>query len=136
MPEGALISHLQMITIYVRDVDRALDFYTTTLGFVKTAEFNDGQGERLVWVAPRPALTADLATEIALSAPGDKADPRIGAAGGLVFTALDIEATYHELKSRGVHFVKELIRHPYGKGAGDQEAQFVDPDSNRFLLHT
>ncbi len=29
-----MISHLQMITIYVSDLDRALDFYTDKLGFI------------------------------------------------------------------------------------------------------
>jgi catechol 2,3-dioxygenase-like lactoylglutathione lyase family enzyme len=131
-----MITHLQMITIYVRDLDRALDFYSNKLGFVKLAEYDDGRGERLVWVIPQPARQHDLATQIALYAPADQADSRIGAASGLVFTAADIEATYHELKDRGVHFVKDLIRHPYGQGAGDQEAQFADPDGNLFLLHT
>ena len=67
------------------------------------------------------------------------ADPRIGSISGMVFTtqtAEEIEATYHELKSRGVHFTMELVRHEYGKGLGDQEARFVDPDGNEFLLHT
>jgi hypothetical protein len=54
----------------------------------------------------------------------------------MVFTAENIEATYLELKERGVHFTKELIRHGYGQGEGDQEANFVDPDGNTFLLHT
>jgi catechol 2,3-dioxygenase-like lactoylglutathione lyase family enzyme len=131
-----MITHLQMITIYVRDLERALEFYRDTLGFVKLAEYDDGQGERLIWVIPQAARTNDLATQIALYAPADTADQRIGATSGLVFTAADIETTYHELKQRGVHFVKELIRHPYGQGTGDQEAQFVDPDGNLFLLHT
>jgi catechol 2,3-dioxygenase-like lactoylglutathione lyase family enzyme len=130
------ISHLQMMTIYVRDLDRALDFYTNTLGFVKTAEYDDGKGERLVWVVPEPALEVALATEIALYAPQNPDDPRIGAASGIVFTSRNIAATYDMLKARGVHFTKELIRHNYGKGEGDQEANFVDPDGNLFLLHT
>ena len=134
-----MINHLQMITIYVRDVDRALVFYTSKLGFVKLAEYDDGQGERLVWVVPEAAEKDARATQIALVAPLDKDDPRIGAASGLVFTATtaeDIEPAYHELRRRGVSFVKELVRHPYGNPPGDQEAQFVDPDGNVFLLHT
>lgn len=130
-----MISHLQMITIYVSDLERALDFYTNKLGFVKTADYDDGEGTRLVWVVPAPAATVDLATEIALYA-APAGDPRIGSASGLVFTAADIEATYDQLKARGVHFTKELIRHPYGQGQGDQEANFADPDGNLFLLHT
>jgi catechol 2,3-dioxygenase-like lactoylglutathione lyase family enzyme len=130
-----MITHLQMISIYVSDLERALDFYTQKLGFEKTAEFDDNQGTKLAWVVPKPALTVDLATEIALCevAPDD---PRIGVVSGMVFTAENIEATYLELKERGVHFTKELIRHGYGQGDGDQEANFVDPDGNMFLLHT
>lgn len=129
-----MISHLQMITLYVSDLDQALAFYTEKLGFVKTAEFKDEQ-QHLVWVVPGGARTADLATEIALYAPAE-GDPRIGAASGMVFTAADIETTYHELKARGVRFTLELVRHGYGQGEGDQEARFVDPDGNEFLLHT
>jgi catechol 2,3-dioxygenase-like lactoylglutathione lyase family enzyme len=129
-----MISHLQMITIFVSDLQRASEFYTQTLGFVKTAEFDDGQ-QHLVWVVPAPAYDVDLSTEIALFAPG-QGDPRVGAASGIVFTAKDIEATYQELKSRGVQFTMELTRHAYGEGEGDQEARFVDPEGNEFLLHT
>lgn len=130
-----MITHLQMISIYVSDLERALDFYTQKLGFEQTAEFDDNQGTKLAWVVPFPALDTELATEIALCevAPDD---PRIGAVSGMVFTAENIEATYLELKESGVHFTKELIRHDYGKGHGDQEANFVDPDGNMFLLHT
>jgi len=81
-----MISNLQMITIYVREMRRAVEFYTEKLGLVKLAE--------------------------------------------------EIETTYRELKSRGVHFTLDLVRHDYGKGPGDQEARFVDPDGNEFLLHT
>ena len=129
-----MISHLQMITIYVGDLDRALVFYTEKLGFVKTAEFDDGQ-QRLAWVVPAAATEVDLATEIALYSAGE-GDPRIGAASGLVFTAEDIEATYEQMKRRDVEFTLELVRHGYGKGDGDLEARFVDPDGNEFLLHT
>lgn len=134
-----MISHLQMVTIYISDVERSLAFYIEKLGFVKIAEFDDGAGERLVWVIPETAKHDNLATQIALYAPQDPADPRIGKGSGLVFTtrtAEDIEPTYRELKSRGVEFVMELVRHDYGEGPGDQEARFIDPDGNLFLLHT
>jgi catechol 2,3-dioxygenase-like lactoylglutathione lyase family enzyme len=124
-----------MISIFVSDLDRALAFYTEKLGFQKTAEFDDKQGTRLAWVVPKPALPVDFATEIALCEVHPD-DPGIGAVSGMVFTAENIEATYLELKKRDVHFTKELIRHGYGKGEGDQEANFVDPDGNMFLLHT
>jgi hypothetical protein len=40
------------------------------------------------------------------------------------------------MRSRGVEFTLELVRHPYGEGAGDLEARFADPDGNEFLLHS
>ena len=128
-----MISHLQMITIYVSDMDRSLEFYTNKFGFVKLAEFDDGENH-LVWIIPEQSKAANLATQIALYVPADK--EKIGSASGLVFTADNIEQTYHELKARGVQFTMELTRHAYGQGEGDQEARFVDPDGNLFLLHT
>ncbi len=130
-----MISHLQMITIYVSDLASALDFYVNKLGFVKTAVFDDGT-TRLAWIVPEAAKEIPLAAEIALYAPDDPDDPRIGNVSGVVFTAENIEATYDRLKSRGVPFTMKLIRHSYGTGDGDQEARFVDPDGNEFLLHT
>jgi uncharacterized glyoxalase superfamily protein PhnB len=106
---------------------------------VKVAEYDDGKGDRLVWVMPEPASGDDLATQIALFAPPDRSDPKIGKTSGLVFTtrtADEIESTYHELKARGVPFVMDLVRHDYGKSPGDQEARFTDPDGNVFVLHT
>ena len=129
-----MISHLQMITIYVSDLERALAFYTEKLGFVQKAEFDDGE-QHLIWLIPQPADGNGRATEIALFAPGE-GDPRIGNVSGMVFTADNIEETYHQLKANGVEFTLDLIRHPYGDGEGDQEASFVDPDGNEFLLHT
>jgi len=134
-----MISNLQMITIYVRDMQRSVEFYTEKLGFVQLAQYNDGKDNYLTWVIPQPASKDELATQIALQELADKNDPRIGSISGMVFTtqtAEEIESTYDELKSRGVPFTMELVRHEYGKGPGDQEARFVDPDGNEFLLHT
>lgn len=128
-----------MITFYVRDMRRAVEFYTEKLGFVKLAEYNDGKDNYLTWVIPQPARIDDLATQIALQELADENDARIGSISGMVFTtktAEEIETVYHELKERGVHFTMELVRHDYGKGLGDQEARFIDPDGNEFLLHT
>lgn len=134
-----MVSNLQMITIYVRDMARAVEFYTEKLVFVKVAEYNDGQDNYLTWIMPQPASNDDLATQTALQELADKNDPRIGSISGMVFatrTVGEIETTYHELKSRGVHFTMELVRHDYGKGLGDQECRFVDSDGNEFFLHT
>lgn len=130
-----MITNLQMVSIYVNDLERAVAFYTEKLGFVETARFDDGAGTQLVWVIPVPARDDERPTEIALcAAPAD--DPRVGVISGMVFTSPDIEATYRELKARGVTFSLDLVRHDYGSPPGDQEARFVDPDGNEFSLHT
>jgi catechol 2,3-dioxygenase-like lactoylglutathione lyase family enzyme len=60
-----MISNLQMITIYVRDMVRAVEFYIEKLGFEKVAEYNDGKDNYLTWVMPPPVNKDDLATQIA-----------------------------------------------------------------------
>ena len=129
-----MISHLQMITIYVSDLQNSLEFYTSKLGCIKTDEFQDDE-QHLIWIIPEAAKGNPQATEIALFAP-ETGDPRIGSASGLVFTADDIEKTYHDLMKKGVTFSQHLIRHPYGDNGGDLEARFVDLDGNEFLLHS
>lgn len=130
-----MISHLQMVTVFVTDLDRAVDFYVNQLGFIKTWSFDGGENDQLIWVAPKEWRDNKRLTQIALSLARPD-DPRVGAVSGVVFSAENIQSTYNELKAKGVTFTLDLIRHPYGEGDGDQEARFIDPDGNEFLLHT
>ena len=52
-----------------------------------------------------------------------------GAAGGLFFSTDDCEATYEELKGRGVEFQQEPTQRPYGIDAG-----FRDPSGNQMRV--
>jgi predicted enzyme related to lactoylglutathione lyase len=52
-----------------------------------------------------------------------------GASGGLFFSTDDIDASYKELKARGVEFSQEPTEQPYGIDAG-----FRDPSGNQFRL--
>lgn len=129
-----MISHLQMVTVWVTDLARAVAFYTGPLGFKRYADWDGGPGDRIVWVCPEPALPLGLATGIGLAeAPAN--DPRVGRSNGLVFSAPDIEAAYRALRERGVPFSLEL-RHPPGEPPDEREARFSDPDGNEFLLHS
>jgi lactoylglutathione lyase len=128
-----MISHVQLVTIYVSNLERASEFYTQKLGFELLAEWQDEKtNDRMLFLAPKGAKE----TEIGLYAPPG-GDARMGASTGMVFTAEDIEATYQEMTAQGVYFTKELTLLPYGnRPGGDLEAEFVDPDGNTFLLHT
>jgi predicted enzyme related to lactoylglutathione lyase len=52
-----------------------------------------------------------------------------GAAAGLFFSTDDCQASYEELKSRGVEFTQEPTEQPYGTDAG-----FRDPSGNQFRM--
>lgn len=130
-----MISRLQVATVFVSDVERAIEFYVGVLGFDLVADWHGDDGDRMVFTLPPGG-----GTEVGLYAPGS-GDPRIGSASGLVFTGNDIRETVAELKSRGVEFTRDIVIHDYGEGdrpddAGDLEAEFTDPDGNRFTLHS
>jgi uncharacterized glyoxalase superfamily protein PhnB len=52
-----------------------------------------------------------------------------GAAGGLFFATDDCQASYEELRSRGVEFQQEPTEQPYGIDAG-----FRDPSGNQMRM--
>ena len=52
-----------------------------------------------------------------------------GAAGGLFFATNDCQASYEELKKRGVEFQQEPTEQPYGIDAG-----FRDPSGNQMRM--
>jgi hypothetical protein len=52
-----------------------------------------------------------------------------GAAGGLFFTTDDIQATYEELKGKGVEFTQAPTEQPYGIDAG-----LRDPSGNQIRV--
>jgi predicted enzyme related to lactoylglutathione lyase len=107
----------------VSDQDRALDFYVNALGFEKRIDEPMSAEARWIEVAPAGA-------EIRLvlfTAPG--LQDRIGTWGNMVFECDDIQATYEELRGRGVEFTEEPSEQPWGMWA-----QFKDVDGNEFGL--
>jgi predicted enzyme related to lactoylglutathione lyase len=56
-------------------------------------------------------------------------DAERGAAGGLFFATDDCQASYEELKSRGVEFTQPPTEQPYGIDAG-----FRDQSGNHFRM--
>lgn len=91
---------LQSVTIFVRDVDRSLQFYVDQLGF---ALVFDGrlQNQRFVTVAP-PDGTANLT----LVAPGKGTESHklIGRSTRVTFVTEDVLAKFREWRKRGVEF--------------------------------
>ncbi len=79
------LDSLQIVTVYVTDLDGAVTFYTEKLGLEKRADMPFGDGQRWLTVAPRGAET-----EIALQ-PAEPGRP--GGFTGIVFGSDDPEAT-------------------------------------------
>lgn len=113
------ITGVRTVGIPVSDQDRALAFYTGTLGLEKRLDVPFGEGR---WVELAPA---DAATSIAL-VHTHEGDP-IGVETGVRFASQDVPADHAQLRAIGVD-VDELIRAPV--------AMFVfrDPDGNRLEI--
>jgi predicted enzyme related to lactoylglutathione lyase len=119
-----MITHVGITTVYVSDQEKAIDFYTNTLGFELRA--NDAMGDmRWVEVAPKGATT-----RIVLARGfGGWSEDKVGQFTGLGLVADDVEATYRELSAKGVEFTEKPNQQPWG-----MQAQFVDQDGNGYVL--
>ena len=121
-----MIKRISSTGVRVTDRDRAYDFYVNKLGFeVRRDEVTEG-GYFWLEVAPRGADTS-----LAVGPPtSEDSSVPLGGFAHIVFDTDDIRATYEELSGRGVRFVEEPTKKPWG----GVQAQFVDPDGNIFVL--
>ena len=124
---------LAHIALVVRDYDEAIAWFTGKLGFsVVAVAFQAEQDKRWVLVAP-PGASADAATILLARASSPEQAAFIGdQAGGRVFLFLrtdDFERDYEAYRARGVRFIREPKRAPYGT-----VAVFEDLYGNRWDL--
>jgi catechol 2,3-dioxygenase-like lactoylglutathione lyase family enzyme len=132
-----MITKLNHVSIFVLNQDSAYDFYVTRLGFKVHTDAPMGPGMR--WRTVCPPEQPEL--EISLMAIEDGMMFRKGAAeqmrelvkkgtfGFGVFECNDLNATYEELKTKGVLFKKPPTKEFYG-----YEALFTDDSGNWFSL--
>ena len=130
------ISH---VNVWVHDQDEALEFYTRKLGFEVRADVTMAEMGDFRWLAVGPAGQPDISI-VLMAIPGP---PVMDAAtaddvrglmakgfAGTIFLATDnCQASYEELKSRGVEFVEEPEERPYGI-----DSAFRDPSGNHLRL--
>jgi len=145
---------LQSIIIYVRNLDRSLEFYVDLLGFQLVFDARDEKfaGRHFVTVAP-PDGTANLT----LVAPERDSEQfkLIGRPAQVTFVTEDVLAKFREWSGRGVRFLVNprlrRLKHPVhvrassspdpSSPAGEHPpiwggvfARFRDPDGNSFSL--
>ena len=122
-----MLNQVTYVTLFVRDQEKALDFYINTLGFEKREENPQGR-VRFVTVGLKGQ---DLQVVLWPGTPG-KADPTAGPIPGTcIIDCSDLRGEFARLKAAGVQLVeKEPIVYPNGAGY----ANFTDPDGNRLSL--
>ena len=125
--------------LWVHDQDEALAFYTEKLGFEVRSDATLPELGDFRWLTVSPAGQPDVAiTLMAIPGPPVMDDDvanqvrslmATGFAGAIFLTTEDCQASYEELKARGVEFTEEPEERPYGIDAG-----FRDPSGNSFRL--
>ena len=125
--------------LWVHDQDKALAFYTEKLGFEVRSDATLPELGDFRWLTVSPAGQPDVAI-VLMAIPGPPVmDEEVanqvrslvatGFAGTVFLTTEDCQASYEELKARGVEFTDEPEERPYGIDSG-----FRDPSGNSFRL--
>ena len=130
------IAHTQL---WVHDQDEALAFYTEKLGMEVRADVTLPEMGNFRWLTVAPPGQDDVAIVLMAILGPPLMDPDTadqvrglmakGFAGTVFLTTEDCQASYEELKSRGVEFTEEPEERPYGIDSG-----FRDPSGNSFRL--
>ena len=112
---------LELITIPVSDVDRAIDFYVSKVGFNLDHDHSPSDEIRFVQLTPQGS-----AASIALGKGLSNSEP--GAVQGLQLVVDDANAARAELVERGVE-ASEVQDFPWGRFVF-----FSDPDGNGWAV--
>jgi catechol 2,3-dioxygenase-like lactoylglutathione lyase family enzyme len=134
-----MLKSLTNVNVWVQDQDEALAFYTEKLGLELRNDVTVPEMGNFRWLTVGVPGQEDVAI-VLMAVPGppvfdEETSSKLkdlvakGAAGGLFFAADDIDATYQELKDRGVEFSQEPTDQPYGRDAG-----FRDPSGNQMRM--
>jgi catechol 2,3-dioxygenase-like lactoylglutathione lyase family enzyme len=117
------IKMVKLVSIPVKDQDRAVEFYSKKLGFEVVSDTPFEGGTR--WIELRPP---GAETRVVLFTP-DGHEDRSGSFVNLVFGSDDVSKSYDELRKRGVEFVQEPKTEHWGTSA-----ILKDPDGNTFVI--
>lgn len=130
-----MITNVSLISVFVKDLDESLAFYTDVLGFDAKDDIQLGPDYR--WVTVAHPSQPELTIHLALPGPPMSDDlvaamQRAQAEGGLPGVGLhvdDCRKAYETLSSKGVVFLQEPAERPYGV-----EALMRDNSGNWMVL--
>ena len=125
--------------VWVHDQEEAFDFYTKKLGMEVRADVSYPEMGEFRWLTVAPPGQEDFAI-VLMAIPGPpvmdmetaeqvRALMAKGFAGTVFLTTDDCQASYDELRGRGVEFTETPEARPYGIDCG-----FRDPSGNSFRL--
>ena len=130
-----MITNVSLVSVWVKDIDESLAFYTDVLGFEPGDDVRMGEDFRwcTVFHPKQPELHLHLTTPSRpLSDDLIAAMRRAQDEGGLPGVGVhvdDCRATYEDLKAKGVEFLQEPEERPYGV-----EALMRDNSGNWMVL--
>ena len=125
--------------LWVHDQDEALAFYTQKLGMEVRRDVTLAEMGNFRWLTVGPAGQPDVAI-VLMAIPGEPVMDAAtaeqvrdlmakGFAGTVFLTTDDCQASYEELRGRGVEFTEAPEERPYGIDSG-----FRDPSGNSLRL--
>jgi catechol 2,3-dioxygenase-like lactoylglutathione lyase family enzyme len=126
---------VQVVGIYVRDQDEALEFYVQKLGMRVHTDVRNGSYRWLTVQHPdQPSFQLGLfkpgpPVHDAATADAVRAIVAKGAMPPLVLSVSDCRAAFHELQARGVEFIQEPVSR-----FGNVDAGFRDPSGNGWKM--
>ncbi|MGE5689624.1 MAG: VOC family protein [Pseudomonadota bacterium] len=134
-----MLKQLTHVNVWVHDQDEALAFYTEKLGLELRDDVTVPELGNFRWLTVGVPGQEDVALTL-MPVPGPpvfdaETQSRLkelvakGAAGGLFFSTDDCQASYEELRGRGVEFLQQPTKQPYGIDAG-----FRDPSGNQIRM--
>jgi predicted enzyme related to lactoylglutathione lyase len=137
--EDTMNVNISNAQLWVHDQDEALDFYTKKLGMDVRSDVTLPELGGFRWLTVGPAHQDEISI-VLMAIPGPPViDAETGKeirelmakgfAGTIFLTTDDCQASYEELKGRGVEFVEAPEERPYGIDCG-----FRDPSGNNFRL--
>ena len=120
------ITHVGAASVWVNDMDAAVDYYTRVLGLKLDRTVDEPGHARMAWLRfPEGRAIIVLAEGRAMGM-----EHRVGGFTGLVLDVDDAERTHRELEERGAVFARPLM-----KGPDAWRLMVADPDGNELLLY-
>jgi catechol 2,3-dioxygenase-like lactoylglutathione lyase family enzyme len=124
---------IHLAEIFVSDQDRALAFYTETLGFEVHTDAPYGEDYRWLTVSAPGKPEVELQLAVPDDEPARSLQKARYDAGrpAIAFHSSDIQAEYKTLQGKGVRFTMAPTKMPYG----GTDAVFDDTCGNLICLH-